>query len=138
VSSSRRDFVIAGAIAGAVIVLGEAVLNGWILLSEWNAVVDRLGLPAPRAPLVLAGFLKLFVLGYVLVWLYNAFVPRYGKGATSALLSGGLVAGLVWVWVMLGMLMTGYVTWTIAWVTMIWGIVELPLAALLAAYYLER
>lgn len=87
---------------------------------------------------MLAGFLKLFVLGYVLVWLYNAFAPRYGKGATSALLSGGLVAGLVWVWVMLGMLMTGYVTWTIAWVTMIWGIVELPLAALLAAYYLER
>jgi hypothetical protein len=39
---------------------------------------------------------------------------------------------------MLGMLMAEYVTWRIAWVTMIWGMVELPFATLLAAHYLGR
>jgi hypothetical protein len=132
-SSSRLNFLYAGALAGLVIVGGEALLNGWILLEAWSQSLTRLELPEPSPVLVLAGFAKLFLLGFVVVWLYDAFAVRHGEGIGAALRSAAVVAGLVWVWVMLGLLMAGYVSWKIAWVTMLWGIVELPLAAMLAA-----
>lgn len=134
-SSRRSNFLVSGAIAGAVIVAGELVLNGWLLLPEWTRSLESLNLSAPQPSLILAGFLKLFLLGYVLVWLYDVFAQKHGDGTRAVLLSGGLIAGLIWVWVMLGMLIAGYVTWTIAWVTMLWGIVELPLAVALAARF---
>jgi hypothetical protein len=118
-----------------VIVVGEGLLNGWILMEEWSRAIARLSLPAPTPILVLAGFAKLFVLGFVVVWLYDLFAMRHGEGWAAAVRSGAVVAGLVWVWVMLGMLMAGYVTWKIAWVTMIWGVVEIPAAAVLAARF---
>jgi hypothetical protein len=132
-SSPRLNFLYAGALAGLVIVAGEALLNGWILLEAWSQSLTRLDLPAPSPVLVLAGFVKLFLLGYVVVWLYDTFAVRHGAGMGAALRSAAVVAGLVWVWVMLGLLMSGYVSWKIAWITMAWGIVELPLAAILAA-----
>lgn len=132
-TSPMTNFLVAGTIAGTAVVAGEVVLNGWLLLPEWQQSLERLSLPEPPPATVLAGFIKLFALGFVLVWLYDTLSLRYGVGTKAALLSGALVAGLVWIWVMLGMLLAGYVTWTIAWVTMVWGAVELPLAALLGA-----
>lgn len=134
-SSPRKNFLVAGSIAGVVIVVGEALLNGWVLLEDWTETIARLALPEPTLVLVLAGFVKLFVLGYVVVWLYDVFAMRHGEGLAAALRSGAVVAGLVWVWVMLGMLMSGYVTWKIAWITMVWGVVEIPAAAILAARF---
>jgi hypothetical protein len=132
-SSQRLNFLYAGALAGLVIVAGEALLNGWILLEAWSQSLTRLDLPQSSPVLVLAGFAKLFLLGYAVVWLYDVFSVRDGDGIGAALRSAAVVAGLVWVWVMLGLFMSGYVSWKIAWITMVWGIVELPLAAVLAA-----
>lgn len=134
-SSPRLNFVLAGSIAGVVIVVGEALLNGWILIDDWNETIASLALSEPSLVLVLAGFAKLFVLGYVVVWLYDVFATRHGEGLAAAIRSGAVVAGLVWIWVMLGMLMAGYVTWKIAWITMVWGVVEIPAAAMLAARF---
>lgn len=105
------------------------------MIEEWTETIARLGLSEPSLVLVLAGFVKLFVLGYVVVWLYDVFALRHGEGLAAAIRSAAVVAGLVWVWAMLGMLMARYVTWKIAWVTMAWGIVEIPVAAILAARF---
>ena len=137
-SPAIGKILVAGALGGLVIVVGEVVLNGWLLWPEWRNVREHLNLGNPNAALAAAGSLKLFLLGYVLVWLYLAFTPKFGSGHLTAVIAGLLVALLIWVWVMIGLLMAGYVTWTIAWLTMVWGLVELPTAAVVSAWFLDR
>lgn len=130
--------ILAGSLAGLVIVVGETLLNAWLLAAQWELANDALGLQAPT-PLVAAAALgKLFLLGFVLVWLYQVFRESYGRGLGTGALVGLFVALLLWVWTMSGLLMAGHVNGTIAVTTMFWGLIELPLAAVLAVLFLER
>ena len=130
--------LIAGTLAGLVIVVGEAILNAWLLASQWELANAALGLRAPTPFVAAAALGKLFLLGFVLVWLYLALREKYGRGVRTGAVSGLVIALLLWVWAMSGLLMAGYVTGTIALVTMVWGLIELPLAAVVAVLVLER
>lgn len=83
-----------GLLAGVVINVCEAVVNGIALKNDWAAAMQALGRPAEystggMAALLIWGFL----VGVFAIWLYAAIRPRYGAGPKTA-----AVAGLsVWV-----------------------------------------
>ena len=137
-TSSTSRICIAGAITGLIIVLGEVVLNGLVLVDEWNTVNASLGLPLPSPLISTLVLLKLFALGFLIQWLYWAIQPRFGRGRKTALIAGGIVALIVWAWALSGLYMAGYVNPHIAWVTLVWGSIEVPMAAVLGVMFLER
>ena len=117
-----------GIVAGTLIVVGEAILNLLLLGDEWNALLLRFELSQPTTAIVLQGLLKLMILGVVSVWLAVGMRPALVRPERAGLVAGLVVWFLVWAWVQWGMLLVGYVTSTIAAVTVAWGVVELPLA----------
>lgn len=118
-----------GLLCGALIVAGEAVLNGVLLREDWQAAWLRCQLPAPDARVALQGLLKLLLLGIVTMWLAEALVPRFGSLRRAAWGAGGVVWALVWAWVQWGMWLAGYVSPRVAMFTTVWGLGELLLAA---------
>lgn len=128
-----KPFLLSGSLAGLVIVIGEALLNGVFLKSNWDLVNSQLGLVAPSSWVVSLAMTKLFILGFVLVWLYEIFSHKYGAGIKAAMYVGLTIGLLIWGWVLMGMWLAGYVDNTIAVATFFWGLVELPLATIVGA-----
>lgn len=127
---SMRPVAVAagGIVAGLIIIAGEAALNLLVLADDWAALFDRFALPRPTPAVAAQGMLKLLVLGVFSVWL-AAVLKRSFPGSHRAGIAAGLcVWFLVWAWVQWGMLLAGYVTPTIAATTVLWGLIELPLA----------
>lgn len=124
-----RTFL-AASIIGLIIVVGEAVLNGVVLADEWTEMNTSLGIGPPTVTTSAAALLKLYALGFVVLWLYWTMRPRFGAGRKTALIAGGFVAFMIWVWALLGLWLGGYVNLAIAGPTLIWGLIEVPLAAL--------
>ena len=119
-----------GLLCGLAIVLGEAVLNMLILRHDWTALMTRFSLPPPDAFTAAQAVVKLVLLGVFVTWLACALVPYFGGGPRAAAASGLIVWCLVWAWVQWGMLLSGQVTTRIAAITVAWGLVELPVCAL--------
>lgn len=64
--------------------------------------------------------------------------PRYGASRYTAVITGGFVAFINWIWVLLGLLMADCINTTIAWITAVWGVVEVPLASVIGGACLEN
>ena len=77
-----------------------------------------------------------FVLGVASVWLYAAIRPRFGPGATTALAAGLAVWVIAHLWsgVYLGAGFAGLITPRLAWLPVVWGLVEAPLGTLAGAW----
>jgi hypothetical protein len=128
-----RSFVLAGAVAGSLIVVGEGILNGVILSSEWQAVNSRLNLPEPSGLVVGLALAKLFVLGFVIAWLYRLLSTRFGSGLRAGASAGLAIGLLIWGWVLAGLWLAGYINTTIAAYTFPWGMVETVVAGMAAS-----
>lgn len=128
----RTDRVLTGGIvAGFVILLGEYVLNGVILLREWERVRVELAVPATGlAELFLGGLLSVFY-GIVLVWLYAAMQPRFATVQRTTLMAALTFWTVAYVLFLLSLLNGGFVSLNIALASIGWGLIEVLLAAVL-------
>ncbi len=133
-----RKILLSGIVAGITIVIGEGILNGALLKEQWDLVNSQLSLQPPSDLIVTLALAKLFILGFVLMWLYELFIYKYGAGFKSAVASGLTIAFLIWGWVLAGMLMAGYINTQIGIITFFWGLIELPLAAVLGSKLYDR
>lgn len=126
--------LVGGLLAGLVINIGEFLRDGILLADSVAAALEALGLGEPSAGDMLIFTLVGFAFGIVTVWLYAAIRPRFGPGPRTA-----VVAGLaVWVLVFplpsitfyaMGMFPGGWML-----VANVWGLVEMPLAAVVGAW----
>ena len=71
-----------------------------------------------------------FVVGILLVWLYAAIRPRFGAGPRTAIIAALVVWFLAYAWPQFGHGLMGFVPWNLLAVGIIWGLVEMILAAL--------
>ncbi len=120
--------LLGGLTAASVLLIGEAVLNLWLLADAWHDIFLRFNLPPPSAAAVSQGVLKLALLGVFSMWLADAFRRAGGRRDRAALAAGLCIWFLVWAWVQWGMWLAGYVTGRVAVLTVLWGLPELPLA----------
>jgi hypothetical protein len=128
--------IVGGVIAGLIIILGELPLNFWLLADDWSEIAVRLSLPQPDSAVAVQGVIKLLLLGVFAVWLTQR-LQTVGR-LSASLVAGGIVWFLVWAWVQWGMLLAGYVTPRIALLTVIWGMIEIPLATWSGAWVCDR
>lgn len=81
--------VLGGLVAGLVLNIIDYVLNGIVLMADWNRAMQHLN----RVETNPAGDMTLlivmdFVLGLAAIWLYAAIRPRFNPGPRTALIAG--------------------------------------------------
>jgi hypothetical protein len=129
--------VLGGLVAGLVMNIGEAALHGGVLGHDAEALAIKHQLAMPQGVGAIAPLVAMtFVLGTVSVWLYAAIRPRYGAGAKTALLAGLAVWVMAHLWsgIYLGVGLFGIVDVKLAYVPVVWGLVEAPLGTLAGAW----
>jgi hypothetical protein len=125
--------VAAGLVAGLVMNASEFVLNGVVLASTAEAATRKLNLQVDPGQFVAIAVGLTFAVGVVLAGLYAALRPRFATRTQAAIVSGLVVWFLVTVY---GSLMESAMTlfpFDMQALTIAWGAIEAPLAALAAA-----
>jgi len=122
-----------GLISGLILAAGEFLLSKPVLGKVWTEVLLNHNLPRVTMGRVGIFFGLNLLLGLVTVCLYTSLRPRYGAGPKTAIRAGLIVWLLVWVYGY-GM---GWLMWLfptgMAVTAILWGLVEVPLAALAGA-----
>lgn len=130
---SRTGVMAGGLVAGLILLAGGVALGLLIVLPESRPLIAEGFTPNPVLPLLLR-----LALGFVLVWAYAGFRPRFGVGARSA-----LAASLtLWVAVASGMVSLAAMHPTLPPLTValvvVWGLIEFVAAGLAGAAVYRR
>lgn len=126
--------LLGGLVAGVVLNIGEAVLNGMVLAGAVKEDFDRLHLPATGAPFLAKAVTITFLLGIVLVYLYAVIRPRFGPGAKTAICAGLLAWFFVYLYAGYIYEAQGFVSPKPFMIGLVWGLVEYPLGAIAGAW----
>ena len=130
--------LLGGLVAGAILNIGEMLLNGKILATQMGEFFKRCGFPMPGNSFFVVAVVITFVLGIVIVLGYAAIRARFGPGPKTAIIAGlfawfGVVVYGNVIGAALGMVPTSMVA-----IVLGWELVQYLLAALVgAALYKE-
>ena len=80
--------VLGGLLAGLVLNVWDALVNGVLLKNDWNAAMHALGKGDMGGSMIAWFVVCDFLVGIFLVWLYAAIRPRYGAGPKTAAAAG--------------------------------------------------
>lgn len=130
--------LIGGLVAGLIINAGEIVLNGLILGNQWNALRAAYGLADLTTGQLIAGVIITFTYGIVLIWIYAAIRPCFGPGPRTAVIAGLAFWVIAYVLFLLSMFNGGLVTAEIAITSIVWGVIEAPVAAVAGAWLYQE
>jgi hypothetical protein len=126
--------VLGGLVAGLVINISEALLNGVVLAEEMNAMMAAMNKPPINASMVGLFVLLGFGLGVVLIWLYAAIRPRLGPGVQTAICAGLIVWGLAYLYPNLTAFIANLFPRRMLVIQTVWGFVEVMIAASAGAW----
>jgi len=126
--------VLGGLLAGLVIDASEYLLNEVVLGEQMDAAMQRLNLP-PVGGGAIGVFVVLgFALGIATIWFYAAIRPRFGAGVRTALCAGSAVWFFAYLYPSIGMGVLGFFPAGLMTLAVIWGLVELLVAAVAGAW----
>jgi hypothetical protein len=130
--------LLGGLVAGAILNIGEWVLNGMVLHQQHQEFLRRCGFPGPGQRFLVIVVPITFVLGIVLVLGYAAIRPRFGPGPKTAVIAGLFAWFGVAVFNNIIVTGLGMVPTNVLAIVLGWELVEYLLAALVgAALYKE-
>lgn len=135
----KSRVLLGGLVAGLVIVVGEYILNGIILFSEITSQRQKFGLGDPTAGELTIGAIITVLYGVTLIWIYAAIRPRFGPGPRTALIAAATFWAIAYVLFLATHWANGLVSMKFAVVSILWGMLEAPVAALIgASFYREE
>lgn len=126
--------VLGGLLAGLVINVSEALLNGVVLARQMSDTLARFNLPEPGGGAIAALVLSCFALGIAAVWLYAAIRPRYGAGVNTALCAGSAVWFTAYVFPSISLVVLGFAPAGLTALAAVWGLAELLLSTVAGAW----
>jgi hypothetical protein len=129
--------LLGGLVAGLVMNISEAALHGGMLGQDALELFRSRNVPDTAHPVqMIALIAATFIIGIIAVWLYAAIRPRYGAGPKTAVIAGLAVWVLAHLWsgVYLGAGFNGLITPKLAWLPVVWGLIEAPLGTLVGAW----
>ena len=126
--------VLGGLLAGLVLSIGEFVLNEVVLASEMTAWFAAHNFKEPAGSFIAIAVGLTFVLGIVIVLTYALIRPRLGPGVKTAIIAGLISWFAVYVYtgIINGVLFG--LTIKLMGISIVWGLVEYALAAILGAW----
>lgn len=126
--------LIGGIVAGLIIICSEYLLNAVVLADQWAEWRARHLIETPSMAQFAGGAVITLSYGVVLIWIYAAMRPRFGPGPGTAVIAGLTFWFIAYGLFLLSLLANGAVTFSIAATSILWGLVEAPLAALVGAW----
>jgi hypothetical protein len=126
--------LLGGLLAGLVLNIGEYVLNDVILAEQWAAYMAEAGMDAFGVGQIAAFVILTFLFGIVLIWIYAAIRPRFGPGPKTAVIAGLTMWAIAWLLVGASFMAAGMFPGGLTVTTIVWGLFEVPIAALAGAW----
>lgn len=126
--------LLGGLIAGFVINAGEGVLNEVILAEQWSAFMAESGMKPFGTGQIVSFVVLTFLFGIVLNWIYVAIRPRFGPGPKTAVIAGLTMWVIGWFIIGTYFIVAGMYPLGITAVTIVWGLFEIPIAAVAGAW----
>jgi hypothetical protein len=131
--------VVLGGLVAAVIVNAFEATFAFLMRSEWEVAIQRLGIRPAPGPVTGLPIAWSFVVGIISVWLYAAIRPRYGPGAGTAVRAALAVWALSSFSFAIALGSLGLLPPRLAVSVSVWSLVEVIVAMLVgAALYRER
>lgn len=128
-----------GLLAGAIINIGETILNVFFLGQSWEEAMKALGRPPMGNESTIYFILLGFGLGLMMIWIYAAIRGRFGPGPTTAICAGLVTWALAYLYPNAGILPMQLFPQRLLLYGALWGLIELPVAALAGAWlYKEK
>jgi hypothetical protein len=135
-SINTGRWFIGGVAAAIVLFIIDFVLNGVVLMEQWNAAMAALQQPPMGesvGEIVLYAILSLIV-GLTAVWIYVGIRPRFGPGVMTAIWAG------IATWILACLVpnaffvMSGLFPAQLLWTVIIVGLVQMPVATVVGAW----
>jgi hypothetical protein len=126
--------ILGGLLAGLVLNIGEYVLNGLILAEQLSAFMAESGMGEFGAGQMASFVILTFLLGIVLIWIYAAIRPRFGPGPKTAVIAGLTMWAIGWLLVGASFIAGGMFPTGLTVAGIVWGLFEVPIAALAGAW----
>ena len=130
--------VLGGLIAGALLSIGDFLLHEPVLGEEWKATMESYGMPEPGGAAITYFVIMDFIIGIALVWLYAAIRPRFGAGFRTAVVSGLIVWFFAWLTNLGGLVAMDIYPTNLLMLALVWGLFQMPLAAILGAWFYKE
>ena len=130
--------VLGGLLAGLVINIGEFLLNAIILSSQWDDAMKAINRPPMGNDSVAFLVVLCLALGIFTVWVYAAIRPRFGAGPMTAVCAGLIIWFLASLYASAGTYSMHIFRGRLLLYGTVWQFVELPIAALLGAYFYKE
>jgi hypothetical protein len=127
-----------GLVAGVVINIGEMIVNMFVLAQPWEEAMKALNRPPMGNEAILHFVLLGFGLGLIMIWMYAAIRTRFGPGPMTAICAGLVTWALAYLYPNAGMYPLGLFPRDILLYSSLWGLFELPLAALAGAWIYQE
>ena len=126
--------LLGGLLAGLVLNIGEYLLNRIVLAEQWSGSGADSELAEFGVGQMASGVIIMFVFGIALMWIYAAIRPRFGAGPKTAVIAGLTMWSIAWLltgasFITVGIFPVGQMV-----VSIIWGLFEVPMAALAGAW----
>ena len=130
--------LLGGLLAGLVINIGEFLRDGLLLADRVAEMLTSLGLSEPSGGQMVVFTIVGFALGVVTVWLYAAIRPRFGPGIRTAIVTGVVIWLLIYPLPSIGYAVLDMFPDDFLLIANIWGLVEIPLAAVAGAWLYQE
>ena len=135
---NMKTVLLGGLIAGLVVNIGEFILNGPVIGDVWMEWAKSMNLPEMGGNVIAFYVIWSFIIGIVLVWLYAAIRPRFGAGVRTAVIAGLFIWFSMWVLGFGSLIIQGLYPKDLIIISIIWGLVEVPLASVAGAYFYKE
>ncbi len=123
-----------GLLAGLVAVVGDGILNGVVLKTQWESTRGVLHLPAESVSALAYFILADVVVGILAVWLYAAIRPRLGPGPKTAVIAGLFVWALSCFMSLMPPYVSGILPLGLVGTMLVWDLVLIPVATVIGAW----
>lgn len=122
--------LLAGLVAGVIIIVGEYVLNAILLADQWAELRQDYGIAVQGTTQVAAGGFLTLSYGVVLMWMFASMRASFATDFQTAIVTGYTFWSIAYLLFLLSVWASGFVTFAIAATSIAWGIVEAPLATI--------
>lgn len=126
--------LLGGLVAGAVLNIGEFLLNGVLLANQMKDFFTRCGLTPPGGRGLFLLVLFTFLMGIFLLFVYAAIRPGCGPGPKTALCAGLIGWFCVYFYNSAVAVALGFVPLNVFLIAFAYGLVEYILAAIAGAW----
>jgi hypothetical protein len=130
--------ILGGLLAGLVVNIGESILNLVVIGADMEATLKARNLPPVEGGAIGAFVVLAFALGIVTVWLYAAIRPRFGSGPLTAVVAGVTVWLIAYLYPSTADLIMGMYPGGLVATALVWGLVEIVLAAVAGAWLYQE